>query len=302
MAKTPKIAKAPKSFKSYALNKCLIGYGVVNGIINAAIFAGINAGAPDAMFGMHDIVHDLAFTGLLLGMLLFACVVPLTRMDLRKGVFSLPGAAGGAFPLVSSSYAVSILGVGALAAVVMTGAGASSSFGIARRRRHRDRHDVPQGPGVRFGRRGRRLVHHQLCGARPAEGRRGGGRHGLQDCRGSASGQSARIRLPRPSRSVLQEAVSAGVLCFERGAGPSVETAWERVGGPSMTRLFCLLLRAHPSVTALRVLIDGMDSAPIIGGAGRLRQVVPADEDPDERNAHGKVNGWLGAGELDATR
>ena len=122
MAKTSKIAKAPKSFKSYALNKCLIGYGVVNGIINAAIFAGINAGAPDAMFGMHDIVHDLAFTGLLLGMLLFACVVPLTRMDLRKGVFSLPGAAGGAFPLVSSSYAVSILGVGALAAVVMTGA------------------------------------------------------------------------------------------------------------------------------------------------------------------------------------
>ena len=130
MAKTSKIAKAPKSFKSYALNKCLIGYGVVNGIINAAIFAGINAGAPDAMFGMHDIVHDLAFTGLLLGMLLFACVVPLTRMDLRKGVFSLPGAAGGAFPLVSSSYAVSILGVGALAAVVMTGAGALLSLAL----------------------------------------------------------------------------------------------------------------------------------------------------------------------------
>ena len=130
MAKTSKTPKAPKSFKSYALNKCLIGYGVVNGIINAAIFAGINAGAPDAMFGMHDIVHDLAFTGLLLGMLLFACVVPLTRMDLRKGVFSLPGAAVGAFPLVSSSYAVSILGVGALAAVVMTGAGALLSLAL----------------------------------------------------------------------------------------------------------------------------------------------------------------------------
>ena len=37
MAKSP---KAPLSFTSYALNKCLIGYGVVNGIINAAIFAG----------------------------------------------------------------------------------------------------------------------------------------------------------------------------------------------------------------------------------------------------------------------
>ena len=123
MAKTSKIAKAPKSFKSYALNKCLIGYGVVNGIINAAIFAGINAGAPDAMFGMHDIVHDLAFTGLLLGMLLFACVVPLTRMDLRKGVFSGPNVA-------NLGGAASILGVGALAAVVMTGAGALLSLAL----------------------------------------------------------------------------------------------------------------------------------------------------------------------------
>lgn len=130
MAKTSKTPKAPKSFKSYALNKCLIGYGAANGVINAAIFAGINAGAPDTMFGMHDIVHDLAFTGLLLGMLLFACVVPLTRMDLRKGVFSLSGASRGAFPLVSASYAVSILGVGALAAVVMTGAGALLSLAL----------------------------------------------------------------------------------------------------------------------------------------------------------------------------
>ena len=128
MAKTSKTPKAPKSFKSYALNKCLIGYGVVNGIINAAIFAGINAGAPDAMFGMHDIVHDLAFTGLLLGMLLFACVVPLTRMDLRKGVFSLPGAAGGAFPLVSSSYAVSILGVMFLKGLVCALGGAVAGW------------------------------------------------------------------------------------------------------------------------------------------------------------------------------
>ena len=101
MAKTSKIAKAPKSFKSYALNKCLIGYGVVNGIINAAIFAGINAGAPDAMFGMHDIVHDLAFTGLLLGMLLFACVLlplPLTvtGLMLLKGlVCACAGAVAG---------------------------------------------------------------------------------------------------------------------------------------------------------------------------------------------------------------
>lgn len=127
MAKSSKTPKT-KSFKSYALNKCLIGYGVVNGIINGAIFAGLHAATPDAMFGMAEIVHDLAFTGLLLGMLLFACVVPLTRMDLRKNVFSLPGRGAGTFALTSGSYAVSIIAVGALACVFMTGAGALLSL------------------------------------------------------------------------------------------------------------------------------------------------------------------------------
>ena len=68
MAKSP---KAPLSFTSYALNKCLIGYGVVNGIINAAIFAGLHAAAEGATFDMGAVVSDLSFTGLLLGMLLF---------------------------------------------------------------------------------------------------------------------------------------------------------------------------------------------------------------------------------------
>ena len=126
MAKSP---KAPLSFTSYALNKCLIGYGVVNGIINAAIFAGLHAAAEGATFDMGAVVSDLSFTGLLLGMLLFACVVPLTRMDLRKNVFKLPAGAG-AFPLVSGSYAVSILAVGALATVFMTGIGALLSLAL----------------------------------------------------------------------------------------------------------------------------------------------------------------------------
>ena len=117
-AKSP---KSPKSFTSYALNKCLIGYGVVNGIINAAIFAGINAGTPDAVFGMHDIVHDIAFTGLLLGMLLFACVVPLTRMDLKHGKFALPAAGQGTFALMPGSYAGSMAVTGVIALVAMTG-------------------------------------------------------------------------------------------------------------------------------------------------------------------------------------
>ena len=125
MAKSP---KAPLSFTSYALNKCLIGYGVVNGIINAAIFAAINAGAPDAMFGMHDIVHDIAFTGLLLGMLLFACVVPLTRMDLRHGRFSLPTPGQGTFALMPGSYVGSLFATGAIALVAMTGLSSVASL------------------------------------------------------------------------------------------------------------------------------------------------------------------------------
>ncbi len=128
MAKSAKTASAPKSFKSYALNKCLIGYGVVNGIINAAIFAAINAGAPDAMFGMHDIVHDIAFTGLLLGMLLFACVVPLTRMDLRHGRFSLPTPGQGTFALMPGSYVGSLFATGAIALVAMTGLSSVASL------------------------------------------------------------------------------------------------------------------------------------------------------------------------------
>lgn len=124
-AKNP---KAPKSFKSYALNKCLIGYGVVNGIINAAIFAGINAGTPDAVFGMHDIVHDIAFTGLLLGMLLFACVVPLTRADLKHGKFALPAVGHGTFSLMPASYVGSIAVTGVVAMVVMTGLSAVAAL------------------------------------------------------------------------------------------------------------------------------------------------------------------------------
>ena len=123
MAKSP---KAPLSFTSYALNKCLIGYGVVNGIINAAIFAGLHAAAEGATFDMAAGVSDLSFTGLLL----FVIVVPLTRMDLRKNVFKLPAGGAGAFPLVSGSYAVSILVVGALACVFMTGIGALLSLAL----------------------------------------------------------------------------------------------------------------------------------------------------------------------------
>ena len=41
---------------------------------------------PVLLFSEADIFHDFALTGVLLGILLFVIVVPLTRMDLRRGV------------------------------------------------------------------------------------------------------------------------------------------------------------------------------------------------------------------------
>lgn len=123
-------ARPAKPFNSYLLNKCIIGYGVINGIINAVIFYLLHMGEPEALLGHADIFHDFALTGVLLGLLLFVIVVPLTRMDLRKNVFKLPAGGAGAFPLVSGSYAVSILVVGALACVFMTGIGALLSLAL----------------------------------------------------------------------------------------------------------------------------------------------------------------------------
>ncbi|MFR3451957.1 MAG: hypothetical protein ACLTSX_10890 [Collinsella sp.] len=41
------MAAETKEFKSYLANKCIIGYGIINGIVNAAIFFGMNASNPD---------------------------------------------------------------------------------------------------------------------------------------------------------------------------------------------------------------------------------------------------------------
>lgn len=44
------MATETKEFKSYLANKCIIGYGIINGIVNAAIFFGMNASNPDVTF------------------------------------------------------------------------------------------------------------------------------------------------------------------------------------------------------------------------------------------------------------
>lgn len=85
-----KPAKPTKTFQSYLLNKCLIGYGIINGIVNALIFYLMHMSDTAITFGYNDIMIEMATTGFLLGVILMECVLPLTRMDVRKDVFEVP--------------------------------------------------------------------------------------------------------------------------------------------------------------------------------------------------------------------
>ena len=73
------------NFKSYLLSKCLIGYGLVNGIINAIIFYFMERGHLDKVFEAKDIISDFAFTTFLLGSLLALIVIPMIAKDMEKG-------------------------------------------------------------------------------------------------------------------------------------------------------------------------------------------------------------------------
>lgn len=78
---------AAKDYQSYLKNKCIVGYGIVNGIVNALIFMGMHAGDADITFAAGKVVEEIALTGALLGLILTWCVVPLTKMDFNKGVY-----------------------------------------------------------------------------------------------------------------------------------------------------------------------------------------------------------------------
>lgn len=113
-------AKPPKPFASYALSKCIVGYGIINGIINAAIFAAMHGDASNALFSFKAVAHDMALTGALLGMLLFVIVVPLTKADFRKGRFSGPGETGQLAPL-PRSFALATVAMGVIGLVAAVG-------------------------------------------------------------------------------------------------------------------------------------------------------------------------------------
>ena len=103
--------RSAKPFNSYLLNKCIVGYGIINGIINAVIFYLMHLSEPELLFSEADIFHDFALTGVLLS---------------GPNVANL----GGAASLVPASYApallvatvaatVSLMGVGAFACVLL---------------------------------------------------------------------------------------------------------------------------------------------------------------------------------------
>lgn len=120
----PKAAKAPKEFGAYAANKCLVGYGLVNGIVNAGVFSAMHAGDANVTFALGEVVFDLALTGLILGIILFAIVAPLTKHDLKAGAFLWPDALPGVARIVPRSFAGALVVVGLVAGVLAAAVGA----------------------------------------------------------------------------------------------------------------------------------------------------------------------------------
>ena len=67
---------AAKDYQSYLKNKCIVGYGIINGVVNALIFMGMHAGDVSITFAAGKVVEEIALTG-----------APLTKMDFNKGVY-----------------------------------------------------------------------------------------------------------------------------------------------------------------------------------------------------------------------
>ncbi len=84
------------SYKKYLMNKLIIGYGIINGIINAIIFYLIHMSHFNGLMLHEKALEDLCLTTLLLGMILAWCVVPLTKKDLAGNKF-VPGVAPACF-------------------------------------------------------------------------------------------------------------------------------------------------------------------------------------------------------------
>ncbi len=75
------------TYEAYIKNKTYIGYGLINGIINAMIFYFVHRSVMGQMTTFHDATVDMLINSVALGMILTWCVVPLTKADIKKGTF-----------------------------------------------------------------------------------------------------------------------------------------------------------------------------------------------------------------------
>lgn len=112
------MAAAPKEYKSYLANKCIVGYGIINGIVNALIFFGMNASDPNITFAANKVVEEIVLTGALLGLILTWCVVPLTKVDLRKNVYKADANRDGIIAKLPGGAIALSIPVGIVAAVL----------------------------------------------------------------------------------------------------------------------------------------------------------------------------------------
>ena len=117
-----------KDFQGYLKNKCIVGYGIANGIINGAIFFAMNASNAAITFDQSAMIEEIALTGALLGVLLTLCVVPLTKMDFKKGVYTATAADMNATAKLPGNMIVLSLVVGVIALAICTALAAVFSF------------------------------------------------------------------------------------------------------------------------------------------------------------------------------
>ena len=117
-----------KEFKNYLANKCIIGYGIINGVVNAAIFFAMNASNPSVTFEAGKVIEEIVLTGALLGLILTWCVVPLTKMDLRKGVYKADANTDGLIAKLPGGGVTLSIPVGIVAALIAGGLAWAASF------------------------------------------------------------------------------------------------------------------------------------------------------------------------------
>ncbi|WP_297134032.1 hypothetical protein [Terrisporobacter sp.] len=108
------------NFNKYLLEKCLIGNGIINGIINAIVFYALHKSEPDAIFMTTDIVIDLAATSLILGFILSLIVLPLTNKDVNSGKITKQEVTNKIVGFLPKNKWTLALAVGAVTMVVIT--------------------------------------------------------------------------------------------------------------------------------------------------------------------------------------